>query len=159
MATTTSTSSVLAAQAPLLMVHRKVLVPPMVRPVTAEVYDPTVVTVAVPAITLQVPLPVTGRLPSNIVVLTLHKLWSLLAADTVGKSATLITTSSVLLAHEPLLMLQRRVTLLPMLKPVSAVVYELIDVIVAAPLITLQVPTPVVARLPSSVVVVTLHKF
>ena len=56
-------------------------------------------------------------------------------------------------------MLHLIVALAPMVKPVKVVVYEFKDSIVAAPLITLQVPTPVTGRLPAMLVVVTLHKF
>ena len=68
-----TTSSVDAAQAPLLMVHLKVTLEGMVMPVTVELAEPGVVMVAVPETTLHSPVPVAGTLPERVVVLTLHR--------------------------------------------------------------------------------------
>ena len=67
------TSSVDAAQPPLLMVHLKVTLDPTVIPVTVELAEPGVVIVAVPAVTLQVPVPVAGTLPARVALVTLHR--------------------------------------------------------------------------------------
>ncbi len=55
------------------MVQRKVAEDPTTRPVTPEVDNVVVVTVAVPLSTLQLPVPVVGVLPAKVVVVTLHK--------------------------------------------------------------------------------------
>ena len=67
-------SSTLGTQPPLDIVHLNVLVEPMVSPVTVVVGELGAVIVAVPLITLQVPLPLVGVLADSWVVVTLHKL-------------------------------------------------------------------------------------
>ncbi len=69
-----TTSSVEAAQAPLLMVHLNVTAPGMLIPVTVELADVGVVTVAVPAITVHAPVPTPGTLAARVVLLTLQRL-------------------------------------------------------------------------------------
>ena len=66
------TSSVLDAQAPLAIVHLSVLVLPMERELRAVVKELMLVMLAVPVITLQVPVPMVGRLPSRIAVVVLQ---------------------------------------------------------------------------------------
>ncbi len=68
-----TTSSVELPQPPLVIVHLSVALEPTVRPVTPEVAEEGVVTVAAPAITLQVPTPTVGVLPARVAVVTLHK--------------------------------------------------------------------------------------
>ena len=68
-----TTSSVLAVQPPLLIVHLKVTLVPTTIPVTPLVDKVGVVTVAVPLITVQAPVPVVGVLPANVAVVVLHK--------------------------------------------------------------------------------------
>ena len=67
------TSSVLAVHAPLLIVQRNVTLPPAVKPVTVVVGEPAAVTVQLPNIILQAPVPVVAVLPDNWLVVTLHK--------------------------------------------------------------------------------------
>ncbi len=67
------TSSVDTAQAPLLMVHLKVALAPTTIPVTVEVGLDGVLTVAVPDVTVHVPVPVAGALPARVLLVTLHK--------------------------------------------------------------------------------------
>ena len=67
------TSSLEAAQAPFVIVHLNVTLEPTLIPVTVELAEFGVVMVAVPDVTLQVPLPVTGTLPANVVLVTLHR--------------------------------------------------------------------------------------
>ena len=62
------TSSVLGVQPPLDMLHLNVLVLPIVSVVSVVVKLLMAVIVAVPVITLHVPVPVVGRLPDNCVV-------------------------------------------------------------------------------------------
>ena len=52
-------ASVLGVQVPLLIVQVNVFTP-VVKPVTPDVGEPGVVTVAVPAVTVQTPVPITG---------------------------------------------------------------------------------------------------
>ncbi len=141
------------------MVQRKVVEAPIVKPVTPEVAKVDVVTTALPAITLQAPVPTVGVLPARVAVVTLHKFWSAPAADVVGKSDTFMITSSVELAQPPLLIVQRKVEEAPTVKPVTPEVAEVDVVTTALPAITLQAPVPTVGVLPANVVVVTLHKF
>ena len=67
------TSSVDAAQGELLMVHLSVAEDQTTNPVTPEVGDEGVVTVAVPEITDHIPVPTVGVLPANVAVVTLHR--------------------------------------------------------------------------------------
>ena len=68
------TSSTDAAQTGLVMVQRRVADAPTVNPVTPEVGDAGVVMVAVPANTVQVPVPTAATLPAKVALVTLHKL-------------------------------------------------------------------------------------
>ena len=60
-------ASVLGVQVPLLIVHTKVFTP-VVKPVTPEVGEVGVVTVAVPAVTVQNPVPITGVFAAKVAV-------------------------------------------------------------------------------------------
>ena len=75
-------ASVLGGQVPLVIVHTKVFTP-VVKPVTPLVGNVGVVTVAVPAVTVQSPVPTTGALAAKVAVAE-HIVWSGPAADTVG---------------------------------------------------------------------------
>ncbi len=153
------TSSLDEAQAPLLMVHLKVTLDPIVIPVTVEVAEDAVVIVPVPAITLHAPVPVAGVLPAKVVLVTLHKFWSAPALAVVGGAAILMVTSSVDAAQAGLLIVHRNVTLLPIVKPVNPLVGLLGLVIVAVPDVTVHTPVPIAGVFPARVAVVTLHKF
>lgn len=76
-------SSVDATHVPFEIVQRKVFTP-VVSPVTPEVGEEGVVTVADPAITDHAPVPTTGVFPARVAVGVLHKLWFGPAADVVG---------------------------------------------------------------------------
>ena len=67
-----TTSSVEGVQGELEIVHRNVAVPPMAKPVTPEVGEPGVVTVAVPDNTDQLPVPIEGVFAANVVVVPPH---------------------------------------------------------------------------------------
>ena len=60
-------ASVLGGQVPLLIVHTNVFTP-VVKPVTPDVGLVGVVTVAVPAVTVQAPVPTVGILPASVAV-------------------------------------------------------------------------------------------
>jgi len=153
------TVSVEFGQVALLIVQTRVADVPITNPVTPDVGDDGEVTVAVPDITLQAPEPVVGVFADNAVVVELHKFWSEPAFDVVGKASMIIVMSSDELGQKPLLIVHLSVTLVPAVKPVIPVVDNVAVVIVAAPLITLHIPVPVVGTLPASVAVVVLHKF
>ena len=59
--------SVLVVQVPLLIVHTKVFTP-VVKPVTLDVGEAGVVTVAVPVVTVQSPVPVVGVFAASVEV-------------------------------------------------------------------------------------------
>ena len=77
-------SSVELVQLPLLIVHLNVALAPIVNPVIAEVGELAVVIVAVPEVTLQVPVPIPAELADIVVLVTLHKFWSEPALAVVG---------------------------------------------------------------------------
>ena len=66
-------SSVDGGQVPLLIVHLRVAEAPTTIPVTPEVGEVGVVTVAVPDITLHTPVPIPAELADKVVVVSLHK--------------------------------------------------------------------------------------
>src|ERR1035437_2812855 len=61
------------AQVPLEIVHCRVEVAPGVSPVTPELKRAGVVTTAVPAVTIQAPVPTPGLLAARVVVVTLQR--------------------------------------------------------------------------------------
>jgi hypothetical protein len=61
-------SSKLSTQGGLLMVHLKVALVPAGTPLTAEVAEPGLAIVAVPLITVQVPVPEVGTFPARVKV-------------------------------------------------------------------------------------------
>ena len=75
-------ASELGGQVPLPIVHTKVFTP-VVKPVTPDVGDVGVVTVAVPAVTVHAPVPTVGTFAASIAVAE-HIVWSGPALDTVG---------------------------------------------------------------------------
>ena len=74
--------SVLGVQVPLVIVQTNVFTP-VVKPVTPLVGLDGVVTVAVPAVTVQSPVPTVGALAANVAVGE-QIVWSAPAAATVG---------------------------------------------------------------------------
>ena len=90
--------------------------------------------VQLPLTILHVPVPVTGVLPDMVVVVTLHRSWSLPALAVVAGTATFITTVDVLAAQGLLLMLHNNTVLLPLLKPLTALVADVLLAIVHVPL-------------------------
>ena len=66
-------SSVEFVQEAFEIVHLKVAEAPMVSPVTPEVGEEAVVTLAVPDTTDQDPVPIVGVLPANVAVLVLQR--------------------------------------------------------------------------------------
>ena len=60
-------ASVLGVQVPFVIVHTNVFTP-VVKPVTPDVGELGVVTVAVPAVTVHAPVPVVGVFAANVAV-------------------------------------------------------------------------------------------
>ena len=75
-------ASVLGGQVPFVIVHTKVFTP-VVNPVTPEVGLVGAVTVAVPAVTVQAPVPTIGVFAAKVAVGE-QMVWSAPAAATVG---------------------------------------------------------------------------
>src|SRR4051812_33572099 len=92
------TSSILAVQGELLIVHLKVAAP-TTSPVTPEVGLVGEVTTAVPATTVHAPVPFTGVFPVSVAVAA-QTVWSAPAAETVGAVLTAIVIP-VEVAGEP----------------------------------------------------------
>src|ERR1035437_10217824 len=90
------------AQVPLEIVHSRVEVAPIVKPVTAELNAAGVVTTAVPAVTVHNPVPTPGLLPARVVVVTLQRFWSAPALETSGAASTLMVTLLLVDGHTPL---------------------------------------------------------
>jgi len=153
------TSSVELAQTPFAIVHLKVAEPPTANPVTPEVANEGVVMVAVPRISVHVPVPVVGTFPAKVAVVTLHRFWSGPAAATVGFASTLMTIVSTELGQTPLEIVQVKVSVLPIVNPVTAEVGSAATVTLDKPKITAHAPVPEEGVFPAKVAVVTLHRF
>ena len=110
-----------------------------------------------PVMNVHTPVPVVGRLPERLVVVTLQSDWSVPAAAVVGNASTIMFTSSVLGVQTPLLMVHLNVAVLPMLSPVTPDVAEVLVVTTAVPVIKLHAPVPLVGVFPAKVAVVALH--
>ena len=144
-------------QVPLVVVQRSVALVPTGRPVTVDVADDGVVIVAVPLTRLQRPVPTLGALPVSVKDPLLHCSWPLPASAAVGCASLVSTTSSVDAGQLPLVIVQRKVALVPAGTPVTPELAEDAVVIVAVPLTTVQVPVPVVGTFPASVNAPLLH--
>src|SRR5436309_157646 len=138
-------------QTPLLIVQTNVLAP-VDKPVTPEVGEPGVVTVALPAITVHTPLPTVDVFPARVAVAE-QTVWSGPAFDVVGDSSRVIVTVSLEAGQTPLLMVQTKV-FAPRLNPVTPEVGSVGVVTLALPAITDHSPVPIDGALPASVAVV-----
>ena len=89
-AATTIFTLALDEQVPLVTVHLKVLVLPIVKPVTPELIADVVVTVPVPAVALaaHAPVPVVGVVAAKVAVVALHKFCVLPALATLAGAST-----------------------------------------------------------------------
>jgi hypothetical protein len=132
------------------MVHLKVAEAPAANPVTPEVGDAGVVTVAVPDTTDHAPVPLVGVLPARVAVVP-HTDWSA-PALAVGAAVLTMTTSSVDGVQPEPLIVHLKVTE-PTTKPVTPDVGLVGVVTVAAPVTTVHAPVPLVGVLPASVAV------
>jgi hypothetical protein len=141
-------SSVEEVQTPFEIVHRNVFTPTL-NAVTPDVGEPGVVIVAVPAMTVQIPVPASGVFPPSVAVVE-QTAWSRPALETVGKLSRVIVMSSVEGGQVPFEMVQRNV-FAPTLNPVTSEVGEDGLVKIPPPAIMVQVPVPVTAGFPASV--------
>ena len=147
------TSSLTDAHGGSLTVHRRVTVP-VTSPVSPDVGELGVVIVPVPETTVHKPVPTLGVFPARVAVVVLHKFWSGPASALTEPALTVNTTSSVDEAQGGLLIVQRKVTVVPALRPVTPEVGELGVVIVPVPETTVHCPVPTVGVLPARVAVV-----
>ena len=83
----TMTSSVEAAQTPLMIDHLSVTLDPADTPVTVEVDNVGVVIVALPLTMVHALVPTAGVFAAMVNADVLHSAWSGPAADTVGSSS------------------------------------------------------------------------
>jgi hypothetical protein len=108
----------------LVIVQRSVALVPAATPVTPLTSEVGVVITAAPLNTLHSPVPVPGTLPASVNELVLHCVISTPAADTVGGVSLVNVTSSKLLAHVPLLIVQRTTVANPAVTPVTVLLGE-----------------------------------
>ena len=120
-------------------VHRKVHVPACI-PVTDVLGELGDVITAMPLSKVQVPVPEPGELPLRTVDES-QTTWSELALAGGEGVATVIVTSSCVMAQAPLPTFHRK-TLGPLDNPVTDVLAALIVAIVPVPDTSCQVPTP-----------------
>ena len=151
-----TTSSADDVQIPFVIVHLNVTDEPTTNPVIVVVGEFTDVIVAVPDITLQVPVPTVGASAAIVAVVILHKSWSAPALAVLGGLRILITTS-LNDVHEPLEVVHLKVADEPIANPVNPDVGDVGVVIVAVPETKVHTPVPVVGVFPASVAVVILH--
>ena len=150
------TSSLLLAHTPLLIVHLKTYVTPA---------DPLKLVVGLLANTklppapdtiVHRPVPVTGTLPPKVAGMppVIQTVWSAPAVAIVGLCCKLMSTSSLLAIHTPLLMVHRKVYVTPAVPLNTVVALFAFTKLPPAPATTLHVPVPTTAALPANVALV-----
>jgi len=144
------TSSV-ATQAPSVMVHRKIAVAPITRPVSPEVGLEGVVIVPMPEINVQAPVPAPGVFPASVAVVMLQSCWSGPALIK-GTAPFIISTSSKESGQGAFEIVQRKVEV-PANKPVRPEFGLEGVVILPLPAINVHTPDPTPGILPANVVV------
>ncbi len=150
-------SSKLSVQLPFEIVHRTTALVPVGTPVMVVLVLLALVMVAVPPCKLHKPVPSVGVLADMVKVLVLHWVMSTPASAVVGLLLLVRTTSSKLSVHTPLLMVQRKVALVPAGTRVIPLVSLVGVVMVAEPLVTVHRPVPVTAVLPAKVKLPLAH--
>lgn len=131
---------------PLLIVQTN-LFAPADKFVTPEPGLPGVVTVAVPVITVHVPVPIAGVFPARVAVVE-HNVWSGPAFEVVGGAFLAMTTVSLDGAQLPLLIVHTNV-LLPTDNPVTPEVGLPGVATTEPPAITVHRPVPTVGVFPA----------
>ena len=139
------------------MVHLSVTLDPTVSPVIVVVGECSAVIVAVPDTTVHVPVPIVAVFPAKVVVVTLHKCWSVPAFAVVGAGPTVKSISSVDTGHVPLLIVHRKLDVALTVKPVTNDVADVLVVTDAVPDNTDHSPVPTVGVFAASVVDVELQ--
>jgi hypothetical protein len=145
----------LETQAPLVMVHWKVLAAPTVNPVTPELALLAVVAVPVPEVVVQAPVPGEGLLPAKVAVVLLQMAWAAPALDVTGVDEVTITVEEAL--HAPFVTVHWNVVAAPNVNPVTPEVALLAVVAVPVPAVVVQAPVPRLGTVAAKVVVVTLQ--
>ena len=110
-----------------------------------------VVTVAVPAVTVQSPVPTVGAFAASVAVAE-QIVWSAPAAAVVGNWSLLMVIASALGGQVPFVIVHTNV-FTPVVKPVTPLVGLVGVVTVAVPAVTVQSPVPTVGVLAASVAV------
>jgi hypothetical protein len=123
----------------------------MLIPVTPEFGSVGKVTVPVPAVTVQTPVPSTGVFAAKVAV-GLQIVWSIPALAVVGSGSTVIVMSSALGVQVPFVIVQVKV-LTPVLIPVTPLVGLVGVVTDPVPAVTVQTPVPITGVLAASVAV------
>jgi len=140
-----------AGQVALVIVQTK-LFTPTDNPVTPEVGELGVVTVALPVMTVHAPVPTAGVFPASVAVVE-QTSWSGPAFDVVGEASLVTMTVSFDAAQVPFEIVQTRL-FAPTDKPVTPEVGEPGVVTVALPPMTVHTPVPAAGVFPASVAVV-----
>jgi hypothetical protein len=135
-------------QGELAIVHVSVL-GANVNPVTEDVGLEALAKVAVPLLTLQLPVPDEGVLAARVAEVPQTD-WFDPALEVVGLETDVTITSSVLGVQLPLEIVQRKV-LGPVPRPVMVDAGSVADVIVPAPLINVHAPVPDTGVFPARV--------
>lgn len=152
------TTSSLLKHTPFVMVQRNVTDNPDIKPLTVLPALLLSVITTVPETTLHTPFPTIAALADSVAVLTTpHKLWSTPALAMLGNSSIQITTSSLVSEQTPLLIVHLNVTQPGIVNPVTSELGSVESVIVATPLITVQLPLPTDGVFPESVAVLELQ--
>lgn len=119
---------------------------PTDNPVTPDVGDDGVVTVALPAITVQIPVPTRGVFAASVAVVE-QIVWSGPAAEIVATGSTVMVTLSADGGQVPFEIVQTNV-FVPTLNPLTPGVAEVVDVRVPVPAVIVHIPDPIIGMFP-----------
>ena len=137
-------------QDPLVIVHCKTAFVPTGTPVTVDVGDEGLEIVAVPLNTIHVPTPTNAVFPANVKDPELQFDWAG-PADATVTDISFVNVTVELDVQVPLVIVHFKTALVPTGTPVTVDVANDGLPIVAVPLKTVHVPTPITAVLPAKV--------